>query len=54
MERLKEVALETRKELDISIGTYVTLFAKYLKVNIYEEKVEGNPNIRLTYLIEQR
>lgn len=53
MEHLKEVALEVDKEIDISVGAYITLFAKYLKVNIYKEKVEGNPNIGLTYLIEQ-
>lgn len=54
MEHLKEVALETRKELDIIISTYVTLFTNYLKVDIYEEKVQGNHNTSLTYLVEQR
>lgn len=46
-----EVAFETRKELDITIGAYVTLFANYLKADIYEEKVQGNLSINLTYLM---
>lgn len=54
LKHLMEVALETRKELDITIGAYVTLFANYLKADIYEEKVQGNPFINLTYLIEKR
>ncbi|KAF3324781.1 NifU-like protein 2 [Carex littledalei] len=54
MEHLKKVAKKTRKDLDITIGTYVPLFAKYLEVNILEEEVRGDPYINLTYLVEQR
>lgn len=46
MEHLKVVALKTSEELDITIGAYVILYAKYLKVNIYKERVQGNPQHR--------
>lgn len=51
LRHLKEVTIETRKELAITIGAYVTLSTKYLKTDIYEEKVQGNLSINLTYLM---
>lgn len=51
MEHLKDIALETRKDLDITIGAYVTLFANHLKVDIHEEMVQVNPHINLLEVI---